>query len=138
MNQPTIDTQARAVMGNFNLTAQLPQGQTISFTGYMFEGESVESLNGRIDLLNGVMLRQRGIAEIPELELVLETKVKRLDELRAHYAALEHIKSTGGKLKTDQMQMLSQMDINLKHLTDEIAKGAKAVSDLKAKWLGLT
>lgn len=122
-----------AVTGNFTLTATLPQGKQVTFSGYLYDGESIESVNGRIDLLHDAMDRQRTRAEIPELEVVLESKVKRLDELKGHYSAILAKKERAGKLNPQEKAQLDVMDINLKHNVDDIAQGRSKIVEARAK-----
>lgn len=136
MTTPKDHTQQaaqQAVMGNFQLTATLPQGKTITVSGYVFEGEAAESLSQRLDLLHDVIDRQRTRAEIPELEVKLEQSIKRLDEIRAHYAALLDVKGKGGKLSTQQKQALDVMDINVNKHVEDIEKGRVAIAEARAK-----
>jgi len=129
----TNDTAAQAVLGNFQLSAQLPQGKSINVQGYLMAGESVESLNQRLDLLHDVMDRQRTRAEIPELEVKLEQSIKRLDEIKAHYTALNMKKAEGKTMTTQEKQALGVQDVNINHIMEDIEKGRVAISVAKAK-----
>lgn len=131
--QHTEETAAQAVLGNFTLQAQLPQGKSFTVSGYIMSEESVESLNQRIDMLHDVVDRQRTRAEIPELEVKLEGMIKRLEEIRGHYAALEQKKAAGKSMSTQEKQTLAVQDINVKHLMDDIEKGRVAIAEAKKK-----
>ena len=131
--QHTADTAAQAVLGNFQLSAALPQGKSINVQGYLMAGESVESLNQRLDLLHDVMDRQRTRAEIPELEVKLEQSMKRLDEIRGHYTALNDKKANGKTLTSAEKSAISVQDVNINHIMEDIEKGRVAIADAKAK-----
>ena len=122
-----------AVTGNFTLSATLPQGKSISFSGYLYDGESIESVSQRVDLLHDALDRQRTRAEIPELELVLENCVKRLEEIKAHYGVLLQKKDSNGKLSTQEKQALDVMDINVKKHTEDIEVGRRKIATAQAK-----
>ena len=122
-----------AVTGNFTLQAQLPQGKSFTVSGYIYEGESIESLNHRVDLLHDAVDRQRTRAEIPELELVLESKIKHLEDAKTHYAALNDKRERVGKLTGQEKSALDVQDINLQHALDDIAKGRVKIAEAKAK-----
>lgn len=126
-----LDTAKRAVMGNFNLEAQLPNGKKFAVSGYVFDTESMQSLNARIDLLHDVVDRQRTRAEIPELELRYEQMVKQLSDYKDHLAGIEATKKKGA-LPSAKKAELDNMGVNIQRLMDEIAKGAKAIADAKA------
>lgn len=134
----TQDTAQQAVLGNFQLSAQLPDGKSFNVSGYLFSGESVESLNARLDLLHGVVDRQRTLAEIPELEKKMDAAVKRLVEYRGFCDALVHKQQTKkSSLSSQEKQQLDMMDINIKKLTEDIEEGKRTIAEARAK-VGLT
>ena len=114
----------RAVMGNFNLEAALPNGKKFSVSGYLFDGESYESLNARIDLLHDVVDRQRTRAEIPELEMRYKQKVQQLTDYKDHMTGLSAQKDKGKPLSSTQKEALGNMSINIEKLMADIADGA--------------
>ena len=125
---------ANAVMGNFQLTAQLPDGKSFVISGYLFDGESLESLNQRVDLLHDVSDRQRTRAEIPELEKKMDAANARLAEYKGFCAALvEKQQTKKSALTSQEKSQLDNMDINIKKLTDDIAEGSRAIADAKTK-----
>lgn len=130
----TEQAAAQAVTGNFQIGANLPNGKTLSISGYIYDGESRESLDARLDVLGAVVDRQRTIAEIPELELKHAAGIARLDEMRAHYAALLQKKDKAAKtLSSQEKSALDVMDINVGHQLKEIEKGRVAIEEAKRK-----
>ena len=121
-----------AVTGNFTIQATLPQGKQVTFSGYLYEGESIESVNQRVDLLHDAIDRQRTRAEIPELEVILESSIRRLDEIKQHYAVILDKKQKSGKVSTQEKQALDVMDINVQKHIDDIAKGREKIAAAKA------
>ena len=121
-----------AVTGNFTISAQLPQGKQVSFQGYLYEGESIESVNQRVDLLHDAIDRQRTRAEIPELEVILENSIKRLDEIKGHYSVMLKKKASGKALTTQEKQALEVMDINVSKHAEDIDKGRAKIAAAKA------
>jgi hypothetical protein len=128
-----LNPAGNAVTGNFTIQATLPQGKNVTFSGYLYDGESIESVNARVDLLHDAIDRQRTRAEIPELEVVLESSVKRLDEIKQHYAVLLKKKAEDGKLSTQERQALDVMDINVKKHADDIETGRAKIAEAKSK-----
>ena len=122
-----------AVTGNFTIQATLPQGKQVTFSGYLYEGESIESVNQRVDLLHDAIDRQRTRAEIPELEVILENSIKRLDEIKGHYSVLLDKKAKGGKVTTQEKQALDVMDVNVQKHADDITKGREKIAEARAK-----
>lgn len=141
MTSPEEHTQqaaAQAVTGNFELSANMPNGKSLRISGYIYDGETRESLDQRLDLLGTVVDRQRTIAEIPELELKVSASIDRLDELRAHYKVLLDKKERTPKgLSSQEKSALDVMDVNVNHQMETIEKGRRAVAEAKAK-VGLT
>lgn len=119
------------VTGNYTFTATMPNGKTVNVSGYLYDGESKESVIDRMNIINEVIDHQRTRAEIPELEAKLEGSIRRLDEIRAHYAVLLGKQERGQKVTAQEKQALEVMDINVKKHLDDIEKGRQAILDAK-------
>lgn len=130
---PVQNPAGNAVTGNFTLTATLPQGKSFNVSGYLYDGESLESVNQRVDLLHDVLDRQRTRAELPELEVKLEQSIQRLDDIKMHYAVILKKKDGGKGLATNEKQALEVMDVNVEKHTSDIEKGREAIAAAKAK-----
>ena len=120
------------VTGNFTINAQLPMGKSITVSGYLYEGESVESVNNRVNLFHDIVDFQRTRAEIPELEAKKDQMVVQLGQMKDVLAELE-VKKVNGKLSSQDKQMLINMANSITKVTEEIAKGEKAIAEAKAK-----
>lgn len=123
----------QAITGNFVIQGTMPNGKSMNVSGYLYDGESIDSANERIGLFHDMLDHQRTRAEIPELEVKLEGTMRRLEEIRMHYAVMLGKKDRGEKLTSQEKQALDVMDVNVdKHLAD-IVKGQQAIADAKAK-----
>lgn len=132
MSEPE-NPATRAVMGNFSIGAQMANGKTFSVSGYLFDGESEESLNRRLDLLHDVTDRQRLRSEIPELEAKRDQMIKQLDQMKEHMQGLE-TKTKDGKCLTSQEKLaLKNIGSSLDKIQSDIDKGAVAIAEAKAK-----
>lgn len=120
------------VTGNFTIQAQLPMGKNITVSGYLYEGESVESVNQRVNLFHDIVDFQRTRAEIPELEAKKDQMVVQLGQMKDVLSELE-VKKVNGKLSSQDKQMLINMVNSITKVTEEITKGEKAIADAKAK-----
>lgn len=128
----TEQTAAQAVTGNFQFDVQMPDGKALHLSGYVYDGESVESLNQRLDLMAGVADRQRARAEVPELEKQLVALNDRLRDYREHLNALVVKQQRAPKtLSGQEKQALDQMDLNIKKLTDDIETGRMRIEEVK-------
>lgn len=121
------------VTGNFTIQAQMPMGKNITVSGYLYEGESIESVNNRVNLFHDIVDFQRTRSEIPELEAKRDQLVKQLEQMRDVMASLDKKKSDGAKLSSQEKQTLEQMLANIKHCSGEIEKGNAAIATAKAK-----
>lgn len=120
------------VTGNFTIQAQMPMGKTITVSGYLYEGESIESVNGRVNIFHDIVDFQRTRAEIPELEAKLDQRVVQLGQMRDALTELE-AKKLNGKLSSQEKQMLGNMETSIVKVMEDIAKGEEAVAAAKAK-----
>jgi len=129
---PAFEGAARPIMGNFNLTAQLPNGRGIQVSGYVFDGESLESLNQRMDVVQDAIERQRSRAEIPELEVKKEQLVGHLKGLREALADLEE-KQRNTHLASSDILNIKNYRTNIGRINEEIEKGTVAIAEAKRR-----
>lgn len=131
MNEKTMS--GALVTGNFTIQAQMPNGKNMTVSGYLYEGESVESVNQRVNLFHDVVDFQRTRSEIPELEAKLGASVSRLEDIRMHYKVLLDKQESGKKLNSQETGALAVMDVNVNKHIQDIKDGEKAVAEAKAK-----
>lgn len=132
---PIVNPAQNAITGNFNLTAQLASssGRSIAVAGYIYDGESRESLEARIDLLQEVIERQRTRSEIPELEAKREQMIKGMKQAREVLADLEAKQNGGQSLSSQERMNIKNMRVNIAKVNEEIERGAEAIAEAKQK-----
>lgn len=130
-----VNPAQQAITGTVTLTAQLAgsSGRSMQVQFYAYDGESKESLEGRCDIFQEVIERQRTRAEIPELEAKREQMVKGLSQAREILAELEDKQKRGDHLSSQERLNLSNMRQNIKKVSDEIDKGTEAIKEAKKK-----
>lgn len=135
------------IMGNFQITTQLPNGRSIVMSGYLIHGESQESLNGKLDQLQEVMERQRLRCEVPVLEHAREMIVQQTVDLQAAMkgqedalAKLKERELQGKKLTSSEkmhmntlQQQLGNMETSVKANEKKLADADKSIADAKRK-----
>lgn len=121
------------ILGNFNLQAQLPNGRSITISGYVFEKESVESLNDRLDQMQEAIERQRARCEIPELEAKLDLLDKQMHDYLEHLQGIEEKSKTAQTLSSQEKMTLSQRKVNMERFKREAEKGREAIAVAKRK-----
>lgn len=124
-----------AIMGQFSLNAALAgnSGRSLAITGYIFEGESRESLEARLDLLQEITERQRIRCEIPELEAKRDQMIKALDQAREVLAGMADKEKAGDKLSSQERMNMRNLQTNIQKTSEEIDKGTAAIRDAKLK-----
>lgn len=125
----------QAITGQFVLNAQLAgsSGKSMSFTGYVYDGESKESVEGRVDILQEIIERQRIRSEIPELEAKREQMVKGMQQAAEVLAELESRQKAGQQLTSQERMNLANMRVNIAKVDEEIRKGDAAIAEAKRK-----
>ena len=123
MNQG--DNDGGRVAGSYTLTAQLPNGKQMTFSGYVLAEDDEAALNTRLDVAMKVVERQRMIAEIPELE----KKLEQTEETKRQVETI--IEDLGGKdkLNSQEKQTLNTMRVNIKKIDDDIRRGQVAIAN---------
>ena len=132
---PSAAPQAdgRIALGNFNLTAQLPNQRSITVAGYVYSDDDKGALDARIDLYQTVIERQRIRCEIPELEAAREQRVKGLEQAREILADLEDRQKNGERLSSQEQMNIRNMRTNIGKAVEELDKGAAAIAEAKRK-----
>ena len=129
-----LDTGSVPIIGNFNLTQQMPNGRTMQVAGYLYEGEGTESINARVDMVQEVMERQRLRLEVPELEIKLEQMESALVQyLEAYNDLLARSQGKGSKgVASAEKSHLQTYPVNIKKLQADIEKGKRAIATARA------
>jgi chromosome segregation ATPase len=133
MDEPKSIAPGTAVTGNFQLNAQMLNGKTFSVSGYLYDGESVESVNQRVDHLHDVMDRQRTRAEIPDLEAKFDQTTKQLQQMKEVMADLERKRNDSGKLSSQEKLTLQNMGQSIVTVQENLVKGDAAIKEAKRK-----
>jgi len=132
---PLANPANNAITGNFTLTAQLAgsSGRSINIAGYIYDGESKESVESRLDILQEVIERQRVRCEIPELEAKREQMIRGLEQAREVLADLEERQRGGYNLSSQERLNMKNMKINIARVNEELDKGTAAIVEAKKK-----
>ena len=125
MNQG--DNNGGAVAGSFTMQAQLPNGKSLTFSGYVLQGEALADINAKLDVASAVVERQRKIAEIPVLEADLDQKLRQKTHMESHLIELQG----KDKLTSQEKQLINTYTVSLKNSDEDIAKGVKAITEAR-------
>ena len=120
-----------AVLGNFAINLPAPNGASVSISGYVYEAESLDSLNERMDTCREALLRQQAILEIPELSKKIEMLETMLVQHQKAYAALLEKKKLRTKLASAEESQLTNLPTQIKSITDELEKGKSKIAEVK-------
>ncbi len=131
--KPTSALPENTVMGNFQLAAQLPNGRNITMSGYLVSGESMESLNERLDMVQAVMERQRVRCEIPVLEGARDQLLQAIRDSEGALSSLEDRQLKGAKMTSQEKLNMNNLKTSIKSLQDRLPKAEAAVSEAKQK-----
>lgn len=130
--QPNPATNA--VTGNFNLTATLgASGRTMQMAGYIYDGESQESVEGRVAILRSIMEKEKILAEIPEIEAKREQMIRGMEQAREILTDLEDRAKRGEHLSSQERLNIGNMRTNIKKVKEEIDRGTDAIAEHKKK-----
>lgn len=124
---------AVAVLGNFSFTLPAPNGAQLSVSGYVYAGESQESLDERMDLCRQSLERQQRMMEIPLLEAQVEQIEKaKVDIERAYVDLLERQKKTPRSLPSQDQANLKNYPAQVKSLDQQLEKARRKIADARA------
>ncbi len=136
----------KLVGGQFTIQAQLgsKSGKTMNISGCVYDGETVEEMNSRIDLLHDLLDRQVVRGEIPGLEAEVDMRFKALRDHKVHLEGLQKRRAELGTSKASMAKkecetMQLQIDNLIKSITQiqiDVDKGMLAVQQAKDKLKG--
>lgn len=120
-----------AVLGNFQINLPAPNGASVSISGYVYESESLESLNERMDTCREALLRQQAILEIPVLEKTIEAQAKMLEDHRKAYADLLERSKSKHKLTSQDEASMRNLPVQIKQLEKYLDEGKAKIASVK-------
>ena len=120
-----------AVLGNFQINLPAPNGASVSISGYVYEAESLESLNERMDTCREALLRQQAILEIPVLEKAIEAQVKMLEDHRKAYADLLERSRAKYKLTSQEQAQMTNLPVQIKQIEKYLDEGKAKIASVK-------
>jgi hypothetical protein len=131
--KPDAPESGRLAMGNYNFTAQLPNGRAIQFAGYTYSDDTPQDVAERLDAIQDQVDRVRSRCEIPELEAARDQKIKLLENMRDVLSELESRQKTGDKLSSTEIMQIQNLRVNLGKAKEDIEKGQQAIVEAKRK-----
>jgi hypothetical protein len=123
--------QQTAVLGNFQITLPAPNGASVSVSGYVYESESMESLNDRMDLCREALVRQQAILEIPVLEKTIEAQSRMLDDHRKAYADLLERSKAKLRLTSQEQAQMTNLPVQIKQIEKYLQEGQSKIASVK-------
>jgi len=103
----------------------------VSISGYVYEYESLESLNERMDTCREALLRQQAILEIPVLEKAIEAQVKMLEDHRKAYADLLERSKAKYKLTSQEQAQMTNLPVQIKQIEKYLDEGKAKIASVK-------
>ena len=124
-----------SITGTVTLTAALGDatGRSMNIQAYVYDGESKESVEGRIDIFQEVIERQKLRCEIPVLEATVEQRLKGLEQAREVLADLEKKRQNGDRLTSQELNNVMNLRVNIKKQDEDISKGLEKIAEAKHK-----
>jgi len=124
-------SEKTAVLGNFQINLPAPNGASVSISGYVYEDESLESLNERMDTCREALSRQQAILEVPVLQKEVEALERMLDEHRKAYADLLERFKVKDKLTSQEQAQLTNLPVQLKQIEAKLKEGQGKIASVK-------
>ena len=123
----SADNDDGRVAGSFTFQAQMPNGKTLSFAGYLLAGQTTAEINRHLDQAAAAVERQRLIAEIPTLEISLKQKRQAREQMES---ALEDL-AAKERPTAQEKNSMNTFRVNLKRVDSDIDEGVQAIQDAR-------
>ncbi len=127
--------KSAAITGTININAQLAgsSGRSMAVQAYIYDGESKESLEARIDIFQEIIERQRIRSEIPELEAKLDQMIKGMGQAAEVMEDIDKKRKGGEQLSSQERMNLRNLGTNIQKMKEEVDKGRKEIVEAKKK-----
>ncbi|MHB9838514.1 hypothetical protein Q8F57_027170 [Paraburkholderia terrae] len=133
MDNTQASQETTAVLGNFSFTLPAPNGAQLSISGYLYAGESKESLDDRMDVCRESLARQQKLLEVPVLEAHLEQLEKaRVDLSRAYADLLDRSNKTPKSLPSQEQANLKNYPLQIKNIEEQLEKAHAKIAAARA------
>jgi predicted nucleic acid-binding Zn-ribbon protein len=120
-----------AVLGNFQINLPGPNGASLSISGYVYDNESAESLNDRMDVCREALTRQQAILEIPVLEENIKQLERQLEVTQKAYAELLEKKKQNAKMSSQDQAAFGNYPQQIKFIQNELDKGRLKIANVQ-------
>ena len=124
-------SEQTAVLGNFQINLPAPNGASVSISGYVYESESLESLNERMDTCREALLRQQAILEVPVLEKEVEALERMLEDHRKAYADLLERSKSKARLTSQDDASMRNLPVQIKQIEKKLTEGQSKIASVK-------
>lgn len=124
-------SEQTAVLGNFQINLPAPNGASVSISGYVYESESLESLNERMDTCREALIRQQAILEVPVLEKEVEALERMLEDHRKAYADLLERSKSKARLTSQDDASMRNLPVQIKQIEKKLAEGQSKIASVK-------
>lgn len=124
-------SEQTAVLGNFQINLPAPNGASVSISGYVYESESLESLNERMDTCREALLRQQAILEVPVLEKEVEALERMLEDHRKAYADLLERSKSKARLTSQDDASMRNLPVQIKQIEKKLTEGQLKIASVK-------
>jgi predicted nucleic acid-binding Zn-ribbon protein len=124
-------SERNAVLGNFQINLPAPNGASVSISGYVYESESLESLNERMDTCREALIRQQAILEVPVLQKEVEALERMLEDHRKSYDDLLERSKAKHKLTSQDDASMRNLPVQIKQIETKLKEGQSKISSVK-------
>lgn len=124
-------SEQTAVLGNFQINLPAPNGASVSISGYVYESESLESLNERMDTCREALIRQQAILEVPVLEKEVEALERMLEDHRKAYADLLERSKSKARLTSQDDASMRNLPVQINQIEKKLKEGQSKIASVK-------
>lgn len=124
-------SEQTAVLGNFQINLPAPNGASVSISGYVYESESLESLNERMDTCREALIRQQAILEVPVLQKEVEALERMLEDHRKAYADLLERSKSKARLTSQDEASMRNLPVQIKQIETKLKEGVGKIESVK-------
>lgn len=131
-----VEDGETVIIGNFEVSHQLTQQRTMRVTGYIYNKDTPEAINARIDIMQDAMDRQFIRCDVVNKEAQEKATMAALENHRQVIDDLIKKRDEGKKLSSQEKQTIDRWDDNLRNGKAQMASLRSAIAEGRKKLNG--
>lgn len=124
------------IVGNFEVALTLTTNRTIKMSGYVYNKDTPEEINHRLDQFQDAIERQAVRCDVTNKEAQIDAMMAQLEGHADHFSSIVEKKNSGQKLTSQDKALIDKYDMDVRGAKKSIESLQAAVKKGKSRLNG--